>query len=358
METKTNKHTLKKVIVIIAAIMLIFSTITSFAVIGIAFGGISGFGFGGFHLFTKEDNVTIGGQYEILPTTQISDAYISGDTSSLSDEDKETLEMASKIISQNVTEDMSVVEKERAIYDWMRKNIEIDEGTLTLVNEDEDTVDNPHGVLKYGKAVCVGYATTFRMFMQMMDIPCKVVHDDYKGHSWDLVQIEDDWYHVDIYSAVVGDPDYYFNAPDSVMSDDGQEWDTGYFPTATSVKYYAPFQNRVEVEDIYSIPSEVRKILGDESNSVCFEFKNFPDDEEYDTASLMVDAISDAIAGDYDGYLNYSWISQDDTDYFFVSYSVDSDEEVGDINGGTERSANRALKDAFGDLYEDISLNY
>ena len=56
------------------------------------------------------------------------------------------------------------------------------------------------GVLKYHNAVCVGYATTFRMFMQMMGIECKVEHNTEKFHSWDVVKIDGDWYITDIYS--------------------------------------------------------------------------------------------------------------------------------------------------------------
>ena len=36
--------------------------------------------------------------------------------------------------------------------------------------------------------------------MQMLDIPCMVVHNTERYHSWNLVQIEGNWYHVDIYS--------------------------------------------------------------------------------------------------------------------------------------------------------------
>ena len=45
--------------------------------------------------------------------------------------------------------------------------------------------------------MCVGYATTFRMFMQMMDIECMVEHNTEKYHSWDLVKIDGDWYQID-----------------------------------------------------------------------------------------------------------------------------------------------------------------
>ena len=48
----------------------------------------------------KEDDIAIDGQYVIKSTKQISDAYISGNKDDLSEEDKETLDMASKIIDK------------------------------------------------------------------------------------------------------------------------------------------------------------------------------------------------------------------------------------------------------------------
>ena len=50
---------------------------------------------------TTEDNVKImNGEYEILSTTQISDAYKSGNTSGLSEKDQETLEMAKAVLEE------------------------------------------------------------------------------------------------------------------------------------------------------------------------------------------------------------------------------------------------------------------
>ena len=49
---------------------------------------------------TTEDYVKIAEQYEIKPTTNISDAYKSGDTSKLTDKEKETLDMAKDALKE------------------------------------------------------------------------------------------------------------------------------------------------------------------------------------------------------------------------------------------------------------------
>ena len=78
----------------------------------------------------------------------------------------------------------------------------------------------PYGVLRSHNAICVGNATTFKLFMDALDIPCKIIHSTQNGeHAWDVVQLDGEWYHVDVTfdGGVSGEPGYnYFNMPDSV----------------------------------------------------------------------------------------------------------------------------------------------
>ena len=172
---------------------------------------------GGEEAVTQEDDVAVGGDYWIRSTLPISDAYKSGDASALSEKQAETLEMASEVLGGIITEGMTVYEKEKAVYDWMCSNIHHEGGITVVVPTASEYSAEPYGVLKYRQAVCVGFATTFRMFMQMLDIECKVVHNSY--HSWDLVRLDDgEWYHVDIYSDA-GRGDYAnFNMNDELAS--------------------------------------------------------------------------------------------------------------------------------------------
>ena len=182
----------------------------------------------------QENDVTVGGEYVIKATTQISDAYKSGNASNLSDKDKETLGMAKSVLDEIITDGMSDYEKELAVYKWMTANIGFDSGSMTAIPEDESKpVDNPNGVLKNHEAVCVGYATTFRLFMQMLGIDCMVVHDSHLSHSWDLVKLDGQWYHTDIYSdAGSGEGNFsHFNLNDETMMS-SQEWNTDFFPAA------------------------------------------------------------------------------------------------------------------------------
>ena len=110
---------------------------------------------------TQEDGVVILDQYEIVSTLPISEAYRSGNTNGLSAKDKETLELASAVLKEIITEDMTPYEKEKAVYDWMAKELSYDTGALQVVPQTSADCDNPYGTLKYHNAVCVGYATPF-----------------------------------------------------------------------------------------------------------------------------------------------------------------------------------------------------
>ncbi len=207
-----------------------------------------------------EDDVTIGGTYHIRSTLKISDAYKSGDTSGLNKTEQETLQMASDLLKSIIKDGMSDYDKEKAVYEWMVTNLKHDSGMLLVISTADASSDSPYGVLKNKKGVCVGFATTFRLLMQMQNIECKVVHDSGLGHSWDIVKLGDHWYHTDIYSDL-GSPSYQnFNMSDA-MCMNGHSWDQDFFPKADSLEYNPAFRSRVKISDIYALPGAVRKTM-------------------------------------------------------------------------------------------------
>ena len=314
---------------------------------------------------TSEDDVMIADQYMIRSTRHISDAYLSGDVSELSDEDLETLQMASKIIDEIITDDMTPYEKEKAVYDWMTKNLSLDDGMMQVIPTAATSVDNPYGVLKGRKAVCVGFATTFRLFMQMLDIECMVIHNADCYHSWDLVKLDDEWYHVDVYSDVGVGNYASFNITDEVK---GVDWDTEFFPAATGLKYNYYYNSMVVIDDVYDIPQAMRDAFENHEGGLYMKVKGTPTDQDMETAMCMVVAIDNCLMNNYGQndnmplYLNtFNWITGiDENEYIFAVtfglYPDDTDEPAysGDID---EEQANEALQDAFGDIFYDIDVN-
>ena len=94
---------------------------------------------------TQEDNVGImNGEYRILSTLPISDAYKSGNTSGLNSKQKETLEMASAVLDEIITEDMSDYEKEKAVYEWMTTELTQNRDVLQVIPQSNgNDSDNP-----------------------------------------------------------------------------------------------------------------------------------------------------------------------------------------------------------------------
>lgn len=318
---------------------------------------------------TSEDGVIIADEYEIKSTLKISDAYKSGDRSDLSDKEKETLDMASKILDEIIDKDMSDYEKELAVYDWMTANLSSDSGSFLVIPNTQEDCDNPYGVLKYHNAVCVGYATTFRMFMQMLDIDCMVIHNSECFHSWNLVKLDGEWYHTDIYSDV-GNGNYsHFNRNDSMCSMDNS-WDTDFFPAANGIKYNYAYRNLKTCDDIYALPAALREVIDEECPSAAFAFKT----EIGETEAAIVNEIMSSIESKLNSSVDYSnliiywnWCKVDDGYVLFVNiegfYSDDPEpEDPIDIPTDAYDKIEDAMSDAFGDLeemdYDDDYYDY
>lgn len=305
----------------------------------------------------QENDVTVGGEYVIKATTQISDAYKSGNTSNLSDKDKETLGMAKSVLDEIITDGMSDYEKELAVYKWMTANIGFDSGSMTTIPEDESKpVDNPNGVLKNHEAVCVGYATTFRLFMQMLGIDCMVVHDSHLSHSWNIVKLDGQWYHTDIYSdAGSGEGNFsHFDLNDETMMS-SQEWNTDFFPAADGYEYNYAYVNRTQCKDIYTIPEQVRAAINEQQGVVSFDFGDEISVDIYNIADTIMNQIENAVVfgGDYGIGLSWSWLDADGDNIFcvYISYEKSEDPDVAPgVADETQQKIDDAVNKAFGDM--------
>lgn len=308
---------------------------------------------------TREDDVEImGGEYVIRSTLPISDAYKSGDTSKLSDKEKETLEMASAVLDEIITDGMTDYEKELAVYDWMTKSLQYDTGILTVIPQTQADCDNPYGVLKYHNAVCVGYATTFRLFMQMMDIECMVVHNPDRYHSWDLVKLDDEWYHVDIYSDQDSGNYANFNMNDE-MASQSHDWDREFFPAADGLKYNYAVQNKQDCTDIYDVPSIMRTAIDEQNGLVAIGFETI-DEAHAEIVESMMREIDGYVSGGTFGdlWMYWSWFHTTGNSYVLCAYiqGFDNGEEGQDFELSQEeqQKASDAVSAAFSDAVEGV----
>ena len=295
----------------------------------------------------QEDDVVIADEYTIKSTKNISDAYKEGRENSLSKEDKDTLDMAKKVLDEIITDGMSDYEKELAVYNWMVKNIKNDSGMMSVIPTSGQNAATPNGVLKSKTAVCVGYATTFRLFMQMMDIECKVVHTTDRIHSWDEVKLDGEWYHTDIYSDA-GSPNYsHFNMNDKECSDN-YEWNTDFFPAATGTKYNYAVVNNEKLDDVYKLPKKIKKAIEDKKYFLAYNLGQDVDDEKVSIINAIVQSISNYVTD------SYNLIDADNGDKVMAVYisSYNDTSAMDNLSDKVTEKINKAVDKAFSDFAE------
>ena len=62
----------------------------------------------------------------------------------------------------------------------------------------ESYVYSAYGALVDGDAVCQGYALAYKLILNKVGIPCVTVSSIAMKHMWNLVQLDHNWYHVDV----------------------------------------------------------------------------------------------------------------------------------------------------------------
>ena len=174
-------------------------------------------------------------------------AWRSGDDSALSEKNRSILQNALAVISWYVREDMSDYEKELALHDWMVDYAEYDPGELSSHPEEAPSPDNdnPYGFFQYRKAVCLGYSSTFQLFMDLVGIECITVQGtarEGEPHAWNMVRLDGEWYCVgvtwdDPVSSFPVGPEYhhaYFNVVSDRLRATAHHWDEANTPEATA----------------------------------------------------------------------------------------------------------------------------
>jgi hypothetical protein len=274
----------------------------------------------------QEDGYQVMGEYEIRSTTQISDAYLAGDPSGLGAEDQETYELASDVLDEIIKDGMSDYEKELAIYDWMVDNIgQGSSHTIALPGQNAQSY-TPHDVLQNHNAVCVGYATTFRLLANMVGLEVHIVHNEY--HSWDMVKLDDgEWYQLDIYSDVGAIKYRNFNMTDEIAKT-SHDWDGSTLPEAKGTKYSYAVQNAKSLSDLFQVPAEIKKAVEEShSGSLYYKFPGTLSEADFSLADQMLSLTQQALymlptavtATDLSG----SWLPDGEDGYILAIYYND-----------------------------------
>ncbi len=192
---------------------------------------------------TEPDNPE--GLTPIYDLSAINAAYASGDRSGLSKKDSDILEAAERAVSEFYREGMSERETVFAAHDWLVENVTYDEKMLLAIPKQTPDSENPYGALCLGQAICMGYTTSFQLFMDMLGIKCSIVRgegfgeDVWEEHAWNLVEVGGNYYHVDVtWDDFVPDeagriPFHIYTMVDDTAMEELHSWDHEKYPAAT-----------------------------------------------------------------------------------------------------------------------------
>ncbi len=309
----------------------------------------------------QEDGFKVMDQYEIRSTKEISDAYLKSDPSGLSSEDKKTYDMASKLLGEIIRDNMTDYEKELAIYEWMVDNIGHGSGHVIAMPGQSSECYTPHDVLANKNAVCVGYATTFRLLANMVGLDVHIVHNEY--HSWDMVKLDDgEWYQLDVYSDAGGVRYRNFNMTDETARN-GHEWDGSALPEAKGTKYSYAVQNAKELKDLNDLPKKIKNALDKKQDHLFFKFPKALTEEELTLADQMMNYIVQAIymlpeGGSLD--VSGMWIPNgvDDNNILAIyinDYSNSENSGAGDLPSEKLSELVKKINEIFGSALPDPS---
>lgn len=143
------------------------------------------------------------------------------------------LEKSVNRILKDIPEELTAVEKEKLIHDYIVANTEYNKSDISLY-ENNDTVPHifdAYGALCEREAVCEGYAKAFQLLCYEAGILCVQVEGSGSSteHMWNMVLL-DQWYHVDVTwddGSENNLPYYaYFNIPDDICFRDHRVTDT------------------------------------------------------------------------------------------------------------------------------------
>ena len=312
------------------------------------------------------ENVLIADQYQIRSTKAISDAYISGESDDLSDEEKETLEVASDVLKDIITDGMSDYDKEKAIYEWIVDNIKHDgDGSLAVASQPDD-VCYPLGVIKGKQAVCAGYATTFRLLTNMVGLDCMVMHEPELGHSWDICKLDDGcWYITDCYFDVGGTKFSGFNMTKNQASRN-HSWEPNLYPEANGTKYCYAIVNATKIDKAEDIIEALKDPFNSDKNIYASIILPKGDEKEEATREYILSAIQDrgyAMEDNCSCEVNCFANGDDVVIEFTKSFYDDGNDIDPDIDLDYE-NLDKKITDAFGeytgydDGYDDGYVDY
>lgn len=111
---------------------------------------------------------------------------------------RETEKYLDELMAASLTENMTTVEKLKAVHDYVVKYSEYDtnyEGELALYGKGTHQSNTSYGLFKNKLAICTGYADTLALLFDRLGVDNFKVASE--THIWNVVKIDGVYYHID-----------------------------------------------------------------------------------------------------------------------------------------------------------------
>lgn len=143
--------------------------------------------YGNFTLEQKDGQYYVRATYR--PEDRVVAAFRNPDMEAeLEPDEKKVLEVCGWWISQNISKNMPNGLKLKRIHDAIIDTSTYEPGRHHFAD-----------LLLKGQGSCVAYATAMQMMLHMVKIDCRIVTGtDAMNHVWNLVDLNDEWYHLDV----------------------------------------------------------------------------------------------------------------------------------------------------------------
>lgn len=179
----------------------------------------------------------------LYDTSAILAAWEKGDPAGLSKDDRAIYDAAQAVLEEVLHDGMSPFEMEAALYDWVVRNVDYCWDHAELPDKANRATYTPYGGLVEREAICLGYASTFQLLMEMAGVECLTVvgasHASTVDHAWNMVRLNGQWYCVDVtwdyaYRDKMNGCEWrYFNVTSDYMARTDHQWDYANTPEAT-----------------------------------------------------------------------------------------------------------------------------
>ena len=185
----------------------------------------------------------------VYDTSAILAAWETGGPGRLSEDDRAIYDAARAVLEEVLHEWMGSFETEAALYDWVVQNIDYGWSRADVLGGTPREAYTPYGGLVDRMAVCLGYASSFQLLMEMAGMECITVvgasHASTVDHAWNMVRLGGEWYCVDAAwdyayreaGQMNGCEWRYFNVTSDYMAHTNHQWDYGNTPEATAEGY-------------------------------------------------------------------------------------------------------------------------